>query len=123
MTLFDHFYEPVPVGLEQQYDFITATEVVEHLHDPKKELERLWACLKQGGWLGIMTNTVVDQDAFTQWYYKNDLTHVCFFSRTTFAWLALQWHAEVVFADSDVVLFYKKPVSSTSTQVGTGKEY
>ncbi|OGW39197.1 MAG: hypothetical protein A2X58_11355 [Nitrospirae bacterium GWC2_56_14] len=107
MTLFDHFYEPVPAALERQYDFITATEVVEHLHDPKKELERLWSCVKQGGWLAIMTNPAVDQEAFPRWYYKNDLTHVCFFSRTTFAWLALQWRAEAVYADSDVVLFHK----------------
>ncbi len=122
MTLFDYFYEPVPAVLEQQYDFITATEVVEHLHDPQKELERLWTCLKPGGWLGIMTNLSVDRDAFTQWYYKNDLTHVCFFSRTTFAWLALQWHAEVIFADSDVALFHKMPVPSTSTPVGVRKK-
>jgi SAM-dependent methyltransferase len=112
MTLFDHFYEPAPAALEQQYDFITATEVVEHLRDPQKELERLWTCLKQGGWLGIITHTAVGQDAFPQWYYKNDLTHICFFSGKTFAWLALRWNAEVVFADSDVVLFRKIPVSS-----------
>lgn len=110
MTLFDHFYEPVPAVLEQQYDFITATEVVEHLHDPRKELERLWTCLKQGGWLGIMTKAAVPQDTFPQWYYKNDPTHVCFFFRATFTWLALQWYAELVFVGSDVVLFRKSGV-------------
>jgi hypothetical protein len=114
MTLFDHFYEPVPAALERQYDFITATEVVEHLRDPKKELDRLWSCVKQGGWLAIMTNSTVDQEAFPRWYYKNDLTHVCFFSRTTFAWLALQWRAEAVYADSDVVLFRKSGVRKKS---------
>lgn len=114
MTLFDHFYEPIPAALERQYDFITATEVVEHLHDPKRELERLWSCVKQGGWLAIMTNPAVDQEAFPRWYYKNDLTHVCFFSRTTFAWLALQWRTEAVYADSDVVLFRKGGVRRKS---------
>jgi hypothetical protein len=114
MTLFDHFYEPIPAVLERQYDFITATEVVEHLHDPKKELERLWACVKQGGWLAIMTNPAVEQEAFPRWYYKNDLTHVCFFSRTTFAWLAHKWQAEAVYADSDVVLFRKGGVRKQS---------
>ena len=107
MTLFDYFYEPDPAVLELQYDFITATEVVEHLHDPKKDLGRLWTCLKQGGWLGIMTNLAVHQNTFPQWYYKNDPTHVCFFSRATFVWLAFQWEANAVFADNDVVLFRK----------------
>lgn len=122
MTLFDYFYKPVPAALEQQYDFITATEVVEHLRDPKKELERLWTCLKQGGWLGIMTKPAVEQDGFARWYYKNDPTHVCFFSRATFAWLARQWHADVVFADTDVVLFRKKVPLSLSSQSNVGKE-
>lgn len=36
MTIFDYFYENVPSVLEKQYDFITATEVVEHLHTPKR---------------------------------------------------------------------------------------
>jgi len=113
MTLFDHFYEPVPAVLEQQYDFITATEVVEHLHDPRKELERLWSCLKQGGWLGIMTNLAVDQKTFSQWYYKNDLTHVCFFSQQAFSWLARHWQADVAFANNDVVFFQKRSTSMT----------
>jgi SAM-dependent methyltransferase len=107
MTIFDYFYEPDRAPLEKQYDFITATEVVEHLHNPGKELERLWACLKQGGRLGIMTKPVVDRDAFSRWHYKNDLTHVCFFSRKTFNRLAEQWKAEVTFVHDDVVLFRK----------------
>ena len=114
MTVFDCFYKPVPAALENRYDFITATEVVEHLHDPQKELERLWACLKQGGRLGIMTKLAVEQDVFSQWHYKNDLTHICFFSRSTFAWLALRWNADLAFPVSDVVLFRKKPVPSPS---------
>lgn len=107
MALFDRFYEPVPTALERQYDFITATEVVEHLHDPHQELDRLWACLKPGGWLGIMTNCAVEREGFLHWYYKNDPTHVTFFSPATFSWLALQWRAKVIFEDSAVVLFHK----------------
>ncbi len=107
MALFDRFYEPVPAALERQYDFITATEVVEHLRDPQKELDRLWACLKPGGWLGIMTKFVAQEEEFSQWYYKNDPTHVCFFPGETFVWLAHKWNAEVVFAEGDVALFHK----------------
>lgn len=108
IALYDPFYEPVPAALEGQYDFITASEVLEHLHDPKKELDRLWTCLKQGGMLGIMTQFAVERDMFLQWYYKNDLTHVCFFSRPTFIRLAHEWNAELTFADTDVALFCKR---------------
>ena len=111
MTIFDYFYEHAPSVFERQYDFITATEVVEHLHNPKEELERLWACLKQGGRLGIMTKLAPEHNAFSCWHYKNDPTHVCFFSQATFQWLALQWDADMTFADKDVVLLHKKTAS------------
>ncbi|MBW2545062.1 MAG: class I SAM-dependent methyltransferase [Deltaproteobacteria bacterium] len=108
MAIYDHFYARNPSVLEKQYDFITATEVMEHLHNPKKELDRLWACLKPGARLGIMTKLVLDREAFARWHYKNDPTHVCFFSRSTFEWLAARWQAELTFAGKDVILFYKK---------------
>lgn len=107
MTLFDYFYHPDSGALKKQYDFITATEVLEHLHDPGKELERLWTCLKLGGHLGIMTQYAGSRDAFSTWHYKNDMTHVCFFSRSTFTWLARKWDAEMTFPDEGVIIFRK----------------
>ena len=107
VTIFDHFYAKNPIALQQPYDFITSTEVVEHLHDPATILFQLWALLKPGGYLGLMTKLVRDQRAFTTWHYKNDLTHVCFFSRVTFEWLANQWQAEVEFFENDVIVFSK----------------
>jgi len=108
VTLFDLHYEKSPAALEKQYDFITCSEVVEHLREPGKELERLWSCLKRGGWLGIMTRFSAGRAAFPRWYYKNDPTHVCFFSREAFAWLAARWNAELVIPENDVVLLRKR---------------
>jgi hypothetical protein len=107
MALYDRFYAPDLKVFEKPYDFITATEVVEHLHDPGKELDRLWTCLKPGGRMGIMTKLVIDKKAFASWHYKRDLTHVCFFSKTTFEWLAHRFRADLIFAEKDVVLFFK----------------
>jgi hypothetical protein len=108
VTLYDHFYAHNPTALQHTYDFITATEVVEHLHNPAKILTQLWTLLKPCGYLGLMTKLVRDQEAFAKWHYKNDLTHVCFFSRTTFEWLAGQWHAELEFFHDDVMLLHKQ---------------
>jgi SAM-dependent methyltransferase len=107
VALYDHFYAPDASVFAAKYDFITATEVLEHLHHPLTELERLWQCLKPGGTLGIMTKLVLDRDAFATWHYKNDLTHVCFFSKSTLRWVARRWQAEIEFIDKDVVFFYK----------------
>ncbi len=105
MSIYDPFYAADISVWEYQYDFITATEVVEHLHYPQKELNRLWTCLKPDGILGIMTKLTLDKAAFAGWHYKNDLTHVCFFSKPTFVWLATQWQARLTFVGNDVILF------------------
>ncbi len=108
MTLYDLFYAPNPTALHQTYDFITATEVLEHLHHPGQDLNRLWDCLKTGGYLGIMTKLTPAKGHFAQWYYKKDPTHVSFFSRSTFEWLAFQWQANLTIIGNDVVIFRKK---------------
>jgi hypothetical protein len=107
MTLYDVFYAKDESVWEQQYDFITASEVAEHLHQPGKELARLWHCLKPGGTLGLMTKLVLNRQAFANWHYKNDRTHVCFFSRQTFAWLGELWGCPPEFIGQDVVIFEK----------------
>ncbi|MDO8861764.1 class I SAM-dependent methyltransferase [Haliea sp. E1-2-M8] len=107
VSLYDPFYFPNPGALEVCYDFITATEVVEHLHRPGAELERLWALLRPGGTLGIMTKLVRDREAFATWHYKNDPTHVCFFSRDTWNWWAQCHGATAVFPENDVILLRK----------------
>ncbi len=107
MKLFDPFYAPFPHVLESQYDFITASEVVEHFHNPEKEFARLWSLVKPGGWLGIMTKLARDQAAFANWHYKNDPTHVCFFSEETMAWLAARLQAKLQLVAADVVLLQK----------------
>lgn len=108
MEIYDPFYAKDHSVFDKKYDFITATEVVEHLFNPKKELDLLWSCLKPKGILGIMTKLAPDKEMFASWHYKRDLTHVCFFSRPTFTWLANKWQSKVDFIDKDVVIFHKK---------------
>jgi len=112
MSLFDPFFAPDKQTLTVQYDFITASEVFEHLHDPATEIARLWSILKPGGWLGIMTKLALDRAAFSRWHYKSDPTHVCFFSEETMAWMAVQWQAELQQFGKDVLLFHKSGISS-----------
>lgn len=107
MTLYDPFYADDESVFGRKYDFITATEVVEHLYRPKAELDRLWVCLKEGGWLGIMTKQVRDREAFAGWHYIRDETHIAFYSKTVFRWLGGEWNSEPIFISKDVVLYQK----------------
>ncbi len=107
IELYDHFFAANEAVWMADYDFITATEVVEHLHQPGWELQRLWRQLRPGGYLGLMTKLVQDHEAFSRWHYKNDPTHVCFFSRQTFEWLAEQLGAQLAILAADVILLRK----------------
>jgi SAM-dependent methyltransferase len=108
MDIFDSYYAHDPKLLTRSYDFITSTEVVEHLREPAMELDRLWSCLRPGGVLGIMTKLVLDRKAFAAWHYIRDLTHISFFSRPTFTWLANRWNAGLDIVDRDVVILHKE---------------
>ncbi len=107
MDVFDLYYAADDDMLLRQYDFITATEVVEHLREPAVELDRLWDALRPGGWLGIMTGLAPAAEAFAAWHYKNDPTHILFFSRRTFEWLARRWRA-VLEVEGDTVFLQKQ---------------
>lgn len=108
MDLYDPFYHCDKTVFEHHYDFITATEVLEHVYQPRAELTTLWSMLKPGGSLAIMTKLLIDKQAFMTWHYKNDPTHVCFYSKPTFSFLARQWQAELDFVGNDVI-FLRKP--------------
>ena len=107
VDLYDSFYYPDSRVLADNYDFVSATEVVEHLHQPGPELERLWGLLRGGGVLAVMTKLVLDESAFSRWHYKNDPTHVVFFSQQTWQWWALQKSARLEQHGADVVLLHK----------------
>ena len=107
MAIYDPFYAPDRSVLDRRYDFATATEVVEHLRRPRESLATLWQCVKPGGALGLMTKLARDRQAFARWHYIRDPTHIAFFSRDTFGWLAAGWRAAVTFIGPDVVLLHK----------------
>lgn len=102
---YDPFYANDPTLLTQRYAFITCSEVVEHFRCPGREFARLFAMLQPRGHLGIMTKRVLDAEAFSRWHYKNDPTHISFFSIDTFQWLADKYRCRVEFAQQDVAIF------------------
>jgi SAM-dependent methyltransferase len=95
VNLFDIYYANHPEVWEQHYDFICATEVFEHLSQPARELKKMLSVLKSNGCLALMTKLVFSREAFATWHYKNDPTHICFYSELTFDWIAgnynLRW--------------------------------
>jgi len=103
--LYDVFYAPDPAVWHRRYDFITLSEVIEHLHHPRVELNRLFSVLAPGGYLATMTRWVDQDGSFTRSRYIRDPTHVCFYSATTCRWIAHQWRARLELPDTNVAIF------------------
>ena len=109
VSLYDPFFYPDRTLLEKQYDFVTCTEVFEHLHYPARELKLLDGLLKPGGLLAVMTNFQTDDAMFMRWHYRRDATHVVFYKEETMRYIAQSfgWDIEVPVKD---VAFFTKPV-------------
>ena len=107
VELYDKFYAKNNYVFEKQYDFITASEVVEHLRQPMVELNRLISLLKSNGVFAIMTQILTPQVDFSQWYYKNDPSHIGFFSEKALKYLAKKWKVELNLISERVVIFKK----------------
>jgi hypothetical protein len=107
MSVYDPYYAAEQRVLAGPYDFVTCTEVVEHFRSPAGDWALLTGLLVPGGWLAIMTSLVSDRSRFLQWRYKDDPTHVCFYSAVTIGWLGARFGLTVHHVDDKVVLFQK----------------
>jgi 2-polyprenyl-3-methyl-5-hydroxy-6-metoxy-1,4-benzoquinol methylase len=105
MQLFDKYYANNLAVFNKKYDFITATEVWEHLSQPEAEIERLFAMLTNKGRLGVMTQMITSKVDFKHWYYKDDVTHICFFTKNTMRYLAKKYHYKVMLIADNVAIF------------------
>ena len=109
MRVYDVFYAPDESVLEGPYDFVTCTEVIEHLHDPATVLSGVVERLRPGGWLVVQTQLAPGHEAFATWRYRRDQTHVGFYSETTFRHLARMLDCRLERAADDVFAFQPAP--------------
>lgn len=109
VALYDPFFRPDHKLLNDTYDFITCSEVIEHFHDPAGEFQRLAGMLRPGGWLGLMTCFQADDRRFAAWHYRQDPTHVVFYREATLRFIARRhdWSCEI--PGKDVALCRKTP--------------
>jgi SAM-dependent methyltransferase len=107
LMLYDPFFHPVKNIFDQKFDFIIASEVIEHFHDPKLEFDRLYKMLNEGGILFLMTDLWNDTKDFKTWYYLNDSTHVFFYHQKTFKWIQQHYNIQSLEIKSRVIRLKK----------------
>ena len=78
-------YDPIYFSnqeiLTSKYNYITCCEVVEHFYHPQQEFFKLSQLLLPEGKLFLKTNLFKDTIDFKGWWYKNDPTHVIFYTK------------------------------------------
>lgn len=90
IKLYDPFFHDKPEVLENQYDFIICCEVMEHFYNPKAEFKALRQMLKPNGQLLCKTSLFLkknNQKDFENWHYKDDETHVFFYSEKSLEYI------------------------------------
>ena len=107
VDLYDKFYVKDKSVFDKEFDFITLTEVIEHLSNPIFELEKLALALKPSGYIAIMTQIFTEGQSFKDWYYKNDPSHIGFYNQKSFRFLANHLDLAINF-HSDRVIFLQK---------------
>ncbi len=91
--------------LEKRYDYIVCCEVMEHFYNPAKEFGLLKSLLLPNGTLYCKTKLYNPTINFTTWWYKNDPTHVFFYSNNTLLWIKNQYKFESVTINDAIITF------------------
>lgn len=115
VRLHDPFFRPDPAALRRCYDFVTLTEVAEHLHRPYAVFRQLAGLLRPGGRLAVMTALGIDDRRFADWRYRRDPTHVVFYRVATFRYLARSLGLDCRRVAPDVVLLRRHGSGGSSS--------
>ena len=106
VSIHDKYFAPhMPQG---PFDLITSTEVFEHLADPLGTLKYLKEILTPGGRLSIKTSLrPLSDEEFLSWWYREDSTHISFFSAHSLNALASKSGVTLEFCDSRSVAIFR----------------
>lgn len=107
MDYYDPYFYPNQDLLKRRYDFVTATEVVEHFNEPYQAWKEMVSRVREGGLLSVMTSLRYEDVDFAGWHYRRDATHVCFYAQETMDWVANEFNLEILERPKNVVIFRK----------------
>jgi len=107
VEIYDPYYFSDSNKLNGIYDFITMTEVVEHLNGPRQEFQSIKRMLKMGSLLAIMTKFIPMDIEFKKWSYINDPTHIVLYNQKSMHWLNSFLECEIIFLQNNITIFKK----------------
>lgn len=112
LSAYDKFFFKDESIFNQMYDNILMIEVIEHLSDPLKELEKLIKMLSVGGRLFIKT-LFYNLDSLSSWWYLRDKTHVSFFNLESFKYISDIFNLKIIYTDNKREIILEKCYNNT----------
>lgn len=107
--IYDPYFAADTQLKESSYDLITATEVFEHFNKPRESIAKLVSLLKPKAYLAVMTCFPPAKQDFDAWWYKNDPSHVSFYSLKSFEYLAREFSLKITRDNGkNIIVFQKK---------------
>lgn len=104
---YDPYFHNYPDYLEQKYDYIACCEVIEHFYNPSDEFKRLKKMLNKNGKLYCKTELLKENTSFENWYYKNDPTHVFFYTKKSLQWIKENFSfSNITIKDKDRLIIF-----------------
>lgn len=89
VTSYDPLFPVDDLADDARFDLVVACEVIEHFYHPDQEFARIRARMYPGATLVISTYFYPPtQIGFLGWHYRQDPTHVVFYTTGTLNWLA-----------------------------------
>jgi len=107
ITRYDPEFFPDKSALKRCYSFIGCLEAAEHFHHPAQEFTTLASLLRPGGILLVQTGTPPADNAFAQWYYRRDPTHVVFYPHDCFRVIAANTGLDIIHQEKDRVILQR----------------
>jgi len=105
ISAYDPYFHPNRELLKKRYDYIASCEVIEHFYHPAKEFALLKSMLKEDAKLYLMTEIYDESIEFSSWYYKNDPTHVFFYTKKTLQWIQKRFAFTNLFIEKRLIIF------------------
>ena len=104
---FDPLFAP-QIPSQTPFDFLLASECLEHMHCPLEGWLQMLAWTRPGGILGLMTERWTPRKDPATWAYARDRTHVTFYSTETLYHLARRWGLIVREDDGERVMVLER---------------
>lgn len=104
----DPFFAPNTIFFKNGADLVLCLEVAEHFETPAKDIKKLASAVRIGGIVALQTILVPPTHAeFRKWWYKEDPTHVTFYSKQGLE-LCAKNAGLLLTAHIDSVFFFQK---------------